>query len=174
MWVTLKATGFILIVCAFYIGGTLFEDSRKNGIKGLADVIKSVECMHNLVKCDKITVYEALNAISGQNSIMGCIAQKVLTEYESKNNVPLNQILSDVFYKYEKSGFVTPHVFSTIEYLFERLGKGDLEYQVYIFSETLDKLKCEYERLEGEYLKTKGLYFKSSLCIGVIVAVLFI
>ncbi len=174
MWAMLKTTGFILIVCAFYIGGTLFEDSRKNGINGLADVIKSVECMKNLVKSDKITVYDALSSISGHANIMGNIARKVLMEYDSQKNVPLGQVLTKVFYEYEKSGFITPYVFSAVEYMFERLGKGDLEYQVYILSETLDKLKSEYERLDGEYLKTKGLYFKSSLCIGIIVAVLFI
>lgn len=174
MIITLKAMGFILIVCAFYIGGTLFEDSNKQNLKELADTINSVECMQNSIRCDKATIYEALSIISNHQNTMGNIVRKALGEYETQKNVPLNHILAENFSHCDKNSFNLPYVFSTLEYLFERLGKNDFEYQVNILSETSDMLKKEYERLDVEYSKGKGLYSKAYLCIGIIVAVLFI
>lgn len=174
MIITLKAMGFILIVCAFYIGGTLFEDLNKQNLKELADVINSVECMQNSIRCDKTTIYEALGAISTHQNVMGDIARRALDEYETQKNVPLNQVLAKSVSGYRKNSFIMPSVCSVAEYMFERLGKNDFEYQINILSEASDMLKKEYARLDGDYSKTKGLYSKASLCIGIIVAVLFI
>ncbi len=174
MLIALKSVGFIMIVGACYIAGTIAENAKQKSINELSGVIRALEQILNAIRCDKTTIFEAMLGIASHKSIIGQIAQNAVKEYEAKKNVQLNDILLDNLAVFKKDGVITPCALDSLEYLFERLGRNDLEYQICILSETIDNLNSEYLKLNSDYTKTKGMYVKSSLCIGVIVAVLFI
>ncbi len=174
MLITLKAAGFIMVVLSFYIAGTIFESIKKKSIKDLSGTIDTIDKILNFIRCDSITIIEAMEKISNDASVVGQILRKSLNEYKEKKNMQLNEILINNLNVYKKESFIPAGISNTLEYLFERLGQNDLEYQVLILSETSDRLKAELKKMNEEYTKTKGLYIKSALCIGVITAVLFI
>lgn len=174
MLITLKTIGFIMIVCSCFIGGTIVENTKKKNIDELNDIIRSLEELLNTIRCDKTTVFEAMIGISSHQSIVGKIFQRASQEYETKKNVQLNEILLDILDIYIKKSAIGTCASNSLKYLFERLGKNDLEYQICILSETVEMLNSEYKKLSADFEKTKGMYIKASLCVGVIVAILFI
>lgn len=170
--IAVKLTGAIMIITASFITGKSIACFYAKRCSELNEICKFADDTVNAIRCDNYTVKEAFENIDlNSNTIIGSIVKTALCEYDKQSGETLNDLLVKQLDKSYGSAVITPATRQNLKNLFERLGKNDLEYQICIFSEIGEKCKEEYKAMLEQNSKSRGVYLKAALCIGIIIAV---
>lgn len=166
-----KIISSVMIAGGTALMGVIAEKTNTARLTELGYVISFFEDVCARIRSKGASLTEAFELCT-KNGEIGRAVEIALEKTKCDASVsPVSALLAEI--DNIKAGILDSYVIQSLKNLCSALGKNDTEYQICLLCELTEKLRIDFSAMEADIKKNRGIYIKSALCAGIMLAVFF-